>query len=213
MKAISYRRQRGNSIVELVTVVAIVITLSGFAIMNTMRPTTTSRANNAVDAVVDALRQARQLAITKRRNVLVSFNGTNTIQLTVQTLPNEAVPLALPLVKLNDGVSNALQFCLFSSLPNTPMGTLGFGDNSSIDLEAVNGGTAGTVVMFSTSGSFVGTGGASAANYYAIGNNDPINATIYIGTPGDTSTARAITIVGATGRVRSFAWNGTAWQE
>src|SRR5271163_3627713 len=213
MKAISNRRQRGTSIIELMVVVGIVITLSGMAIMNTMSPTTTSRANNATDAVVDALRQGRQLAVTKRRNVLVAFNGTNQIQLTVQPLPNEAVPPAIPLVTLNDGAAQALKFYVFSGLPNTPMGPLGFGNNTAIDFVAVNGGTAGTAVMFSTSGSLVGAGGAAPANYYAVGNNDPINATIFIGTPGNTATARAITVVGATGRVRSFAWDGTQWRE
>ena len=213
MLATFSRRQRGTSLIELMAVVGIVITLSAFAIMNTLRPTTTSRANNAVDAVVSTLIQGRQLAVSKRRNVLVSFNGTNQIQLTVQTLPNEAVPTPLPIVKLNDGISTALQFYLFPTLPNTPMGPLGFGNTSAIDLEAVNGGGAPNAVMFSTSGGLVGAGGAAPANYYAVGNNAPINATIYIGTPGDSSTARAITVMGATGRVRSYAWNGTAWQE
>ena len=202
MLATSSRRQRGTSLIELMAVVGIVITLSAFAIMSTLRPTTTSRANNAVDAVVSTLIQGRQLAVSKRRNVLVSFNGTNQIQLTVQTLPNEAVPTPLPIVKLNDGISTALQFYVFPTLPNTPMGPLGFGNTSAIDLQAVNGGGAPGAVMFSTSGGLVGAGGAAPANYYAVGNNDPVNATIFIGTPSDSSTARAITVMGATGRVR-----------
>ena len=213
MLAISNRRQRGTSLIELMAVVGIVIALSAFAIMSTLRPTVTSRANNATDAVVSTLVQGRQLAISKRRNVLVSFNGTNQIQLTVQPLPNEVPPTPLPIVRLNDGISTALQFYVFGSLPNTPMGPLGFGNTSAIDLEAVNGGGAPNAVMFSTSGGLVGAGGAAPANYYAVGNNDPINATIFIGTPSDSSTARAITVMGATGRVRSYAWNGTAWQE
>jgi type II secretory pathway pseudopilin PulG len=208
-----HRRQLGVSLVELLVVVGIVVTLSAITIMSTVHPTDASRANNAVDAVVDALRQARQLAVTKRRNVVVAFSGSNQIQLTVQPLPGEAAPAALPAVLLNDGAANGLQFFLFTGLPNTPLGPLGFGNNAAIDLEAVNGGTAGSAVMFSTAGSFVGAGGAAPANYYAVGNNDPINATIYIGNPSNTSTARAITIMGATGRVRSYAWNGTAWQE
>jgi len=213
MLATSSRRQRGTSLIELMAVVGIVITLSAFAIMSTLRPTTTSRANNAVDAVVSTLIQGRQLAVSKRRNVLVSFNGTNQIQLTVQTLPNEAVPTPLPIVKLNDGISTALQFYVFPTLPNTPMGPLGFGNTTAIDYQAVNGSGAPNAVMFSTSGGLVGAGGAAPANYYAVGNNDPINATIFIGTPSDSSTARAITVMGATGRVRSYAWNGAAWQE
>src|SRR5271154_6151775 len=116
------QRQRGSSLVELLVVVGIVITLSAMAIMGTMRPTNTSRANTAVDAVVDTLRQARQLAISKRRNVLVSFNGTNQILMTVEPLPTETAPTPFLPVTLNDGAANALQFYLFNTLPNTPMG-------------------------------------------------------------------------------------------
>jgi prepilin-type N-terminal cleavage/methylation domain-containing protein len=214
MKLSSRKLQQGFSLIELVIVVAVMSVLSSIAIMSTMRPGTTSRANNAADAVVNSLRQGRLLAITKRRNVVVSLTGTNQIQLTVQTLPGEAQPaLPIPLVRLNDGIKSGLQFYLFPALPNTPMGPLGFGNGSAIDLEAVNGGTVGNAVMFSSSGSLVGVGGASVANYYTLGNNNPINASIFIGVPGDTTTARAITVMGATGRVRSFSWNGTTWKE
>jgi len=206
-------RQRGASLLELVVVVGIVGTLSSMAIMNATRPSTTTRANTATLEVVETLRQARQLAIAKRRNVLVTFTTPNQILLTVQPLPNEAAPTPIPVVMLNDGQGSGLQFYLFNSLPNTPMGPLGFGNNSAIDLEAVNGGNAGNAVMFTTTGGFVGAGGAAPANYYAVGNSDPINATIYIGVSTDVSTARAITVVGATGRVRSFAWDGTQWRE
>jgi len=210
----SRKLQQGFSLIELVVVVAIMMILSGIAIMSTARPGTTARANNAADAVVNTLRQGRLLAITKRRNVLVSLSGTNQIQLTVQTLPGEAAPaVPIPIVKLNDGIKSGLQFYLFPTLPNTPMGPLGFGNNSALDFEAVNGGTVGNAVMFSSSGSFVGVGGTAFANYYTLGNNNPINATIFIGTPGDTTTARAITVTGATGRVRSFYWNSAAWKE
>jgi prepilin-type N-terminal cleavage/methylation domain-containing protein len=214
MKLSSRKLQQGFSLIELVIVVAVMSILSGMAIVSTMRPGTTARANNAADAVVNTLRQGRLLAITKRRNVVVSLTGTNQIQLTLQTLPGEAQPaLPIPLVTLNDGIKSGLQFYLFPALPNTPMGPLGFGNNSALDFEAVNGGTVGNAIMFSSSGSLVGVGGASVANYYTLGNNNPINATIYIGVQGDTSTARAITVTGATGRVRSFTWNGTAWKE
>ncbi len=214
MKLSSRKLQKGFSLVELVTVVAVMMVMSALAIMSTTRPGNAARANNAADAVVNTLRQGRLLAISKRRNVLVNFNGTNQIQLTVQTLPGEAAPIIpIPIVKLNDGIKNGLNFYVFPTLPNTPMGPLGFGNTSALDFEAVNGGTVGNAIMFSSSGSLVGAGGAAAANYYSVGNNDPINATVFIGAQGDTSTARAITVTGATGRVRSFFWNGTAWEE
>ncbi len=194
-------------------VTAIMMTLSAMAILSTAKPSQNSSANSAADAVVDALHQARQLAISKRRNVLVTFTGTNNINMAVETLPNDPPATPIPSVQLNDGAAGGSQFYLMPGLPNTPMAALGFGNNSAIDLEPVNGGAVGGAIMFTTSGSLVGAAGAAAANYYAVGNNDPINATIYIGVPGSPITARAITVVGATGRVRSYYWNGNSWQQ
>jgi len=213
MSASSYRRQKGSSIVEVITVAAIMMTLSGMAIMSMTRPSQASSANAASDVVVDALRQARQYSISKRRNVLVSFTGTNTVTLAVQPLPTDPPPPTFPTVQLNNGVPGGSQFYLMPGLPNTPMGALGFGNSTAIDLVAANGGVVGNAVMFTTSGSLVGAGGAAPANYYAVCHNDPINATIFIGVPGLPTSARAITVVGATGRVRSYYWTGNSWQQ
>jgi Tfp pilus assembly protein FimT len=224
MKRTSPTQQRGASLIELVVVVAVMMVLTGMAIVLTATTTTRNRVNAANDEVVNALRQARQLAITLRRNVTVQFTLPNQIQTTVQLLPGEAAgddntstvvyaATYKPLL-LNGGSSNGLQFFLFRSLPNTPMGPLGFGNGSALDFEAVNGGTVGNAIMFTSSGSLVGSGSASATNYYSVGNNNPINATVFIGIPGvDTNTARAITIVGSTGRVRSYSYYGNAWHE
>src|SRR5271165_672957 len=213
MSAPSYRRQKGSSIVELVTVAAVMLTLSAMAIINGTRPSQGATANAAADVVVDALHQARQLAIAKRRNVVVTFTGTNTVGMAVQPLPTDPIPTALQSVQLNSGAKGGLQFYLTPGLPNTPMGPLGFGNASAIDLEPVNGGAVGSAIMFTSTGSLVGAAGAAAANYYAVGNNNPINATIYIGLPGTATMSRAITVVGATGRVRAYYWTGNSWQQ
>jgi Tfp pilus assembly protein FimT len=224
MKSSFKKRQRGNSIVELVTVVAIVLVLSSIAIMSTSGAMQSSHSNAAADEVVNTLRQARQIAITLRRNVTVTFTSPNQIQVAVQYLPTETVTddnsstavyaATYRPILLNGGSTSGLQFYLFPTLPNTPMGPLGFGNHSAIDLEGVNGGTVGASVMFTSSGSLVGSGSATPSNYYSVGNNNPVNATIFIGRPGnDTTTARAITVVGATGRVRTYSYYGNAWHE
>ena len=199
--------------VELVIVMAIMLVLSSMAIINGLRPSQNASANAAADVVVDALHQARQLAISKRRNVVVTFTGTNTVGMAVQPLPTDPAPAPLQSVKLNNNVNGASQFYLMPGLPNTPMAPLGFGNTNAIDLEPVNGGAVGQAIMFTTSGSLVGAGGAAPANYYAVGNNDPINATIFIGVAGVPTSARAITVVGATGRVRAYYWTGNSWQQ
>jgi len=198
----------GFSLIEMVVVVALILVLMGFAIINITGSTQNARANAAMDALVDQLRQARELAIAKRRNVQISITSPNVITTTILTLPGETVPPAIPPVYLNDNVAGGLTFTLFASLPDTPMG---FGNSTAINLQQPTGGGAWTV-MFGTSGAFVGTA-QSASTLYQTTTNNPVNASIFLGIQGATNTARAVTIFGATGRVRSYHWTGSSWQE
>ncbi len=208
MSKSSKRAEQGFSLLEMVVVVGLAFTVMCFAVMNTMNSTANSRANAAMDAVISQLRQARELAIAKRRNVQVQFTAPNQIQTTILTLPGETVPQALPIVYLNDNVPGGLTFTVFASLPDTPMG---FGNSNAINLQQPTGGGAWTV-MFATSGAFCGTA-QSAATLYQATTNNPVNASIFLGVAGKTNTARAVTVFGATGRVRSYYWTGSSWQE
>lgn len=199
--------EQGFSLVELVMVVALILVAAGFAVINIASTTENSRANAAMDAVVDTLRQAREMAISKRRNVEVQFNTPNQMVLTVLTLPGETAPPAIPPIYLNDNAAGGSTFMLFPGLPDTPMN---FGNGTPINLQQPGGGGSWTV-MFTTSGAFVGTS-QSAGALYQVTNNDPVNASIFMGVQGKTNTARAVTVFGSTGRVRSYHWNGS-WQE
>ena len=202
------RAERGFSLMEMVVVLGLAFTVMAFAVMKTAGTSQNARANSATDAVISQLRQARELAIAKRRNVQVQFTAPNQIQITVLTLPGEAIPAAIAPTFLNDNVGGGLTFTVFSTLPDTPMG---FGNSTAINLQQPTGGGAWTC-MFTTSGAFVGTA-QSAASLYQATNNNPVNASIFLGITGKPSTARAVTVFGATGRVRSYYWNGTSWQE
>ena len=211
MNGFAKQRQQGYSLIELVVVIAVMFILSTFAIISTRSATSNSRANNAVDTIVTQLRQARELAITKRRNVTVTFSGTNQIQMAVQTLPGEAAAAVSAAEQMNDGDANGLAWIKPTGIPDTPMG---FGNGSAINMSAANGGVVGNAIMFTTSGSLVGAGGS--ANYYAIGNNNPVNLTVFIGDPlnaADTTELRAITVMGSTGRVRTYIWDGAMWEQ
>jgi prepilin-type N-terminal cleavage/methylation domain-containing protein len=195
--------EQGFSLIEMVVVVAIAFTVMAFAVMNTVGSSQNAQANAAMDAVISQLRQAREIAIAKRRNVQVQFTAPNQIQLTILTLPGEAVPPVIAPTFLNSGLT-------FTVLPatDTPMK---FGNSTAISLQQPTGGGAWSV-MFTTSGAFCGTAQAAATLYQAT-NNNPVNASIFLGVVGKPSTARAVTVFGATGRVRSYYWTGAAWQE
>ena len=208
MQSAKRRGQRGFSFLELITVVGIIAILAAFAVISTMSTTYNSRANAAMDALIGQLRGAREMAISMRRNVLVQITAPNQIQLTVETLPGEAPARTLPPVYLNDNVGGGSQFYVFAGLPDTPMN---FGNSQAINFAPASGGAAGLSIMFSTSGMLVGS--TLTSGFATVGSDNPVNASIFLGLPGHQNTARAVTILGATGRVRSYYWTGTAWQE
>jgi len=208
MRKRTKRAQQGFSLIETVVVLALAFVVMSFAVVNTMTTGLNAKANAAMDTLISQLRQAREMAIAKRRNVEVTLTSPNKIQLTVLTLPGEPVPTPMPAVYLNDNAPGGMQFMLFGSVPDTPMN---FGNGQAINLQQPGGGGAWNV-MFTTSGAFVGSAQA-AANLYLTTNNSPVNASLFMGLTGKTNTARAVTIFGATGRVRSYYWTGTSWQE
>jgi prepilin-type N-terminal cleavage/methylation domain-containing protein len=202
--------QAGFTMVEVIIVVAVIGVLSAMAIILSQGTFLNNKANTARDQVVGAVRAARELAISKRRNVRIDFNLPNQIVTTVQYLTGETPGAAIPPIYLNNadqGVSDGSQFYLFPGLPDTPMG---FGNTQAVNLSQPSGGAA-WAVMFTTSGALVGTSAVTGLN--VIGNSNPVNASIFVGIPTTNASARAITILGATGRVRTYSWDGTQWRE
>jgi prepilin-type N-terminal cleavage/methylation domain-containing protein len=227
MKQQEYKDERGFSLMEALVVVLIIAVISGIAVPLTQTTILNYRANLAMGQVVSTLREARQLAISKRRNVQVNFVPPNQIQVSVAYFPGEVPGSQINLpgqsagspvgkVFLNDGangIANYSQFMLFTSEPDTPMGFCGGTCNTPIVLQA-NG--APTVsVLFTASGALVGSPYAlGSPNNASVGNNSPINAEIFIGIPNHNHTARAVTVFGATGRVRTYYLaNSKTWYE
>ncbi len=74
---------------------------------------------------------------------------------------------------------------------------------STVSFAVYFGGLSGgpPIMKFSTTGALID------------GGNTVVNGTVFMGIPGKPSTARAISILGATGRVREYHWDGSQWQE
>jgi len=199
------RNEQGFSLLESVVVIGIMMILMGIAVVQSFGSMESYRASAANDIVVSQLRMARQLAISQRRTVQVWVDsaptGTcNCFHVSYQQLPapqtNEvpgplvSVPLPLP-----------AQITLEPGVPDTPML---FGNNSAVYLgnPPVAGGPP--IMQFNSTGTFTDNTGITF-----------LYGTIFVGIPNIPSTARAVTIMGGTGRVRPYTYGGTGtgWQE
>ena len=186
----SNRSQRGFSVLEILTAVAIISVVLTMAVINYGNLLPNMKANSAMDQCLYQLRSAREKAIAHRIQVQVQFVGTNQLKMTeiwqVGTAP-------APVTYTFEG---GAQFVTFTGIPDTPMA---FGNASPIYFESQAGGPP--LMLFTTNGAFVD------------GGNTLVNGTVFLGIPGKPMTSRAITILGATGRIREYHWDGTQWQE
>jgi len=195
MKRDNKRAQRGFSAVELLIVIAVILVLGGIALPQITAISQTFRGNSAAQDLMSQLRAARERAISSRRYVQVTFSGNNQLQFfLISANFGSSTPYSPNPVPLNSGG----QFIVFPGIPDTPMQ---FGNSSPIYIGGQSGGPD-LGMYFAPSGAFV-----SASNF------QPISGTVFVGLPNQSNTAHAITIVGGTGRVRLYSWNGGQWIE
>ena len=117
------KQQNGFTLIETMVVLAIMMIMMSFAIFRTTNMLPNYKADAAQDVVVSALRQARQLAITERRDVQVWIDQTNTgadqvqhINYQVVALPGGEAQQALVSV----GLPKGSQFLVEAGIP-TPL--------------------------------------------------------------------------------------------
>ncbi len=192
MRKYPNRPQRGFSLLEILTGLAIISIVLAMGMLNYSTILPNYKANSAMDQLLYQLRSARERAISHRREVQVQFGGTNQFTVTELWLVGTAPPATT--VSFEGGA----QYIVFSTIPDLPA-PFNFGNTAAVYFGGASGGPP--VMKFSTTGSFID------------GGNTLVNGTVFMGIPGKPSTARAISVLGATGRVREYHWDGTQWQE
>jgi prepilin-type N-terminal cleavage/methylation domain-containing protein len=186
------KQQRGFSLVEVLVAIALIMIVSGMAIINFGSVLPNAKANSAMDQMLYQLRSARARAIAHRREVQVQFVGTNQMTITEIATIGAAPPPTT--VSFEGGA----KYLVFGSVPDIPA-PYNFGNTQPIFFGGLAGGPP--VMKFTTNGSFID------------GGNSLVNGTVFLGITGNARTARAVSILGATGRVREYHWDGTQWQE
>ena len=181
------RSAQGFSLVELLIVIALIGVLAAIAIGVTPGVINTSKGQSGASQVSAALRRAREMAISRRRNVRVTFTNPNRVVLDQINVPGPGTTAIETII-----LEGRIQYNAFA-VADTPDR---FGNAAAVQI----GGAAG-LPMFTSEGMFTDS------------NGDPANATITLGIPGQTSTANAITILGATATIRQYRWDGSKWVE
>lgn len=195
------RPERGFSMIELLAVMGVIIVVTAIAVVQLPSSLKNARSDNALRQMLDQLRQAREYAIAYRRFVQITFpvvGGSYQVQFTVMntlTPGGQVANAVFPAISL----PFPLQFQTFGTLPDTPDG---FGNGAAVFFGGVNGGPPGGM-YFRSDGELINAT-----------TNLPINGTVFMGAPGDVTTARAVTVLGTTGRVRGWRGStGTAWSQ
>jgi prepilin-type N-terminal cleavage/methylation domain-containing protein len=183
---------QGFSLVELLTVVAMIGVLASIAIGITPGIINSTKGQGGASEVSAALRRAREVSISRRRNVRVTFQAPNQLVVEQIGVPGGAVPepaiTPIETITLEGGV----EYRRYAAVTDTP--DL-FGNAAAVQ-------TPGPLpVMFTSEGMFTDA------------NGDPTTATIQLGIRDEVSTATAVTILGATATIRQYRWNGSRWVE
>jgi prepilin-type N-terminal cleavage/methylation domain-containing protein len=190
------RRHRGFSMIETMVVVVIGTVLTAAAIVQLNQVLQEQQATAASDQVKSTLRLARETAVSTRRIIVVQFINKNQISLFELTPGSSVLGTAI----ITTTLGGASEFITYSAEVDTPDGfspSLRVPDG--IYFAGVDGGPTGGM-EFQPDGTFTNSTG------------NPINGTVFLGEPGFISSARAVTLLGYTGKIHSWrpTGNGSA---
>ena len=174
----------GVSLLEMLLTVGVLMVMSAIAVPAVRGEILDAKASSGMRQVQGSLRAARDAAMTQRRTMEVIFSGTGTIQ--VNRMDGN---VRTPLSRLD--VVNGMGYRTFTGIPDTPDA---FGVAGGISFGGL------TTVYFLADGSVTDVNGIS------------VSGTLFLGMANQPLTARAVTVLGPTGRIQSYRWDSQVWR-
>jgi prepilin-type N-terminal cleavage/methylation domain-containing protein len=184
-----WRRDDGYNLIEMMFVMGIMSVLAGMAIVQINVARAALKGDAAMRVVMTQMNQAREMAITQRRYMQVNFAAPRTISIVREDTTTTTTKLSS--VPFEGGAT----FTLYSGLPDTPDA---FGKGSATYFTSSAG--VVTTVKFAPDGTLVDANGRAA------------NGSVFLSIPNAVLSSRAVTVMGSTGRVRAYRWDGSGWR-
>lgn len=185
--------QRGFSLIELIMVIAIVLIITAGALIQFTPVLKSARAENALQTTLGQVRNARGLAIDQRRKYRLSFLASRTIQLD-QVVVDPATNIQSFLFVSTIDLPVDTEFIAITGIPTSGSGTTPDSlptTGAAIDFDLDFGG-GGTQIFFQPDGRALDS--ANRLN----------NGVVYVARPGELMSSRAVSVLGATGRVKGW---------
>jgi prepilin-type N-terminal cleavage/methylation domain-containing protein len=179
------RSQRGYSMIELMIVLGIMGVVMAIAMFQIGQVRPSMQGDSSMRVMMAQLNGARELSISQRRQMQVNFIAPSTVQIVRQDVPAGTTILStIP-------IEGSLQYGLIAGVVDTPdafglkVGGIAFG--------------AATSILFNSDGTLIDQ------------NGNALNGTIFLAIPTVARSFRAVTVLGGTGRIRGYRWDGRRW--
>ena len=191
-----YRSAAGFSLVEMMIVVGLAAVLTGMAVSQAGMSRPGMKGDGGMRVILGVMNQARQYAIQHRRYMRVVFTTPNLMQVVREDTPLTTTVCPLDFPQCPVVLEGNVQLGIVTGVPDTPDG---FGINAA----AFNGSPVAfgsvTNVKFKPDGTLVNQDGLST------------NGTVFLAIQNTALSSRAVTVLGATGRIRGYRWDGKNW--